>query len=200
MFFCLREGRWPRGGFPAAMCNLRARTRENGANEYGGAECLSIAASTRAWSRFVESNLIWADEWRLRLRVCVSPADTFPHYRKSMLRHLALARRTACQPPRRLSHFVTWPPSLKARPHAAQSGSEISRYGYGDWFVASLVSSLVSWPAVFATDMLFGDLLLPAADAQKSPELTQAVALSSLIPKIAASYCGAHLYVPGAWW
>ena len=136
----------------------------------------------------------WADEWRTRFH------EGCPSDRKSMLRHLALAHRTACQPPRRLSHFVTWPPSLKARPHAAQSGSEISRYGYGDWFVASLVSSLVSWPAVFATDMLFGDLLLPAADAQKSPELTQAVALSSLIPKIAASYCGAHLYVPGAWW
>ena len=66
--------------------------------------------------------------------------------------------------------------------------------------MASLISSVAAWPAVFATDMLFGDLLLPIAEQQDIPELTQAVALGSLVPKLAASYWGTHLHVPGAWW
>lgn len=101
---------------------------------------------------------------------------------------------------RRHGHFVTWPPSMPATPHPHTADAALAPYGWGDWFVASLVSSIVAWPAVFATDVLFGDFLLPAAERQNSGSLTAATAFASLVPKAAASYAGAHLYVPRAWW
>ena len=106
---------------------------------------------------------------------------------------------------RRHGHFVTWPPSVPATPHPHVLDDRgmmraVAPYGWGDWFVASLLSSVVAWPAVFATDVLFGDYLLPAAEKQDSGSVTAATAIASLVPKAAASYAGAHLYVPRAWW
>lgn len=63
-----------------------------------------------------------------------------------------------------------------------------------------MVSSLVAWPAVFLTDMLWGDFILPIAEDGTPPEVGQGAALLSLVPKMAASYLGAHLYLPRAWW
>ena len=119
-------------------------------------------------------------------------------------RGLALAR-----PPRRNAHFATWPPSIPARPHPPSPGEVPSTtaalYGWGDWFVASQISSVVAWPFIFATDVLFGDYLLPWAEKYSGPQgalgdVAVAVAGLSLMPKAAASYLGAHLYVPNAWW
>ena len=75
-------------------------------------------------------------------------------------------------------------------------------YGYGDWFVAMLVSSVVAWPAVFATDVAFGDYILPTVEKSNHPDgaVVIGTTLASLIPKAAGSYFGAHLYVPRAWW
>jgi len=83
---------------------------------------------------------------------------------------------------------------MPARPH---SGGDT--YGWGDWFVASLLGSLAAWPAVFAADMLWGDVLLPATEGSDG-YLAPAIAIASLVPKAAGSYLGAHMYVPRAWW
>lgn len=72
-------------------------------------------------------------------------------------------------------------------------------YGWGDWFIGHVVSSFVAWPVVFATDMLWGNALLPTTEKQL-PGFQEHVALLSLVPKVAASFVGAHLYLPGAWW
>ena len=129
---------------------------------------------------------------------------------------------------RRHSHFVTWPPSWPARPHPPPPGTETPlRYGWGDWFVASVVSSFVAWPVVFATDYAWGEHLLPAFGASASngtpetldefgasasngtPETLDEssdtgaigiISMASLVPKAAGSFLGAHLYVPHAWW
>ena len=47
--------------------------------------------------------------------------------------------------------------------------------------------------------MVFGDYLLPLVETT-APGLSNAVAASSLVPKAAASFAGAHLYVPFAHW
>ena len=111
-----------------------------------------------------------------------------------------LSRASSTAQRRRHGHFITWPPTMPARPHPHAAADAVAPYGWGDWFVGTLVSSVVAWPAVFATDVLFGDVLLPAAEAQGSGSLTAATAVASLLPKAAASYAGAHLYVPRAWW
>ena len=41
--------------------------------------------------------------------------------------------------------------------------------------------------------------MLPAAEKQ-APRVAEPVAVMSLVPKVAASFMGAHLYLPGAWW
>lgn len=76
---------------------------------------------------------------------------------------------------------------------------DASLYGWGDWFVGHVVSSFVAWPVVFATDMLWGSFFLPAAQDQ-APSVVEHVALLSLLPKVAGSYMGVHLYLPRAWW
>lgn len=121
---------------------------------------------------------------------------------------LARFSRAAVRPlvrtPRRHAHFVTWPPSLPARPFAPNpsDGTGILRYGWGDWFVASQIASVVAWPAIFLTDVIFGDYLLPAAEAHSGTDGNAYVAIAgaSLIPKAAGSYAGVHLYLPQAWW
>ena len=76
------------------------------------------------------------------------------------------------------------------------------QYGWGDWFIASQVSSVIAWPAIAITDVIFGDYLLPMAEAAggSAGEVTMAVCGLSLVPKVAASYFGTHVYVPNAWW
>ena len=39
----------------------------------------------------------------------------------------------------------------------------VRRYSWVDWFVASIFGSVVAWPAVFATDTLWAEVLLPRA-------------------------------------
>jgi hypothetical protein len=112
--------------------------------------------------------------------------------------HRAAARRTTLSQ-RRSAHFITFPPSFPAKPHP--STEAVAPYGWGDWFVASLVSSVVSWPVVFATDSFWGSYLLPQVKSMESPYIDfQAVTFASLLPKAAGSYLGAHLYCPRAWW
>jgi len=106
----------------------------------------------------------------------------------------------------RRSHFLTVPPSMPARPHPAKSGEGdfgIRRYGWGDWFVASVISSVVAWPAVFAIDSLWAEVLFPLVEklnSGNSEGIVGALGALSLLPKAGASYMGAHLYVPRAWW
>lgn len=90
--------------------------------------------------------------------------------------------------------ILTWPPSIPARPYP-----DSTAYGLGDWFVASLTSSVVAWPAVFITDWIWADVLFPAASTMQ-PFATDCLAGLSLVPKAAASYLGAHIFVPKAWW
>lgn len=99
---------------------------------------------------------------------------------------------------RRSAHFLTWPPTVPARPHPS---AEIhAPYGLGDWFVASLVSSVVSWPVAFAVDSFWGSLLLPHVQGLREGKWVQEAEAASLVPKALGSYLGAHLFVPRAWW
>ena len=75
--------------------------------------------------------------------------------------------------------------------------------GWGDWFVASVISSVVAWPAVFVIDTFWAEALFPLAQNANSGEsegIMGLVSALSLLPKVGASYVGAHLYVPRAWW
>jgi hypothetical protein len=99
---------------------------------------------------------------------------------------------------RRSAHFLTWPPTVPARPHPS---TELhAAYGLGDWFVASLVSSVVSWPVAFAVDSLWGSFLLPHVQSIREGKWVQEAEAASLVPKALGSYLGAHLFVPRAWW
>lgn len=107
----------------------------------------------------------------------------------------------------RNAHFMSWPPSMPARPHPKAAGVESAgtlRYGWGDWFIASVVSSFAAWPVVFATDLIWCELLFPNVGTpgyEGAPRLKfDMLSTASLIPKAAGSYLGAHLYVPHAWW
>ena len=99
----------------------------------------------------------------------------------------------------RRKHFLTLPPSVPARPHPQPAGADASaplRYGWGDWFLASVMSSFVAWPFVATTDALWGEVLLPLiAD---NADASTAVAAASIIPKATASYFGAQLYGAGS--
>ena len=99
----------------------------------------------------------------------------------------------------RRKHFLTLPPSVPARPHPQPASAEASAplsYGWGDWFLASVVSSFVAWPFVAATDALWGEVLLPlVAD---NADASTAVAAASIFPKATASYFGARLYGAGS--
>jgi len=53
---------------------------------------------------------------------------------------------------------------------------------------------------VFATDSLWGSFLLPSIKGVDNGQYLQGAAATSLLPKAAGSYLGAHLYVPRAWW
>lgn len=113
-----------------------------------------------------------------------------------------VTRRSPVVKLKRSAHFATWPPSIPARPHpnsARSYSGDACLYGWGDWFFAHVISGFVAWPVVFATDMLWGDFLLPAAE-KSVPDMAEGIAVLSLIPKVAASYFGAHLYLPQAWW
>ena len=99
---------------------------------------------------------------------------------------------------RRSAHFLTWPPTIPARPHPS---SELhAPYGWGDWFIASLVSSVVSWPVAFAVDSFWGSLLLPHVQSIRDGRWVPEAEAASLVPKAFGSYLGAHLFVPRAWW
>ena len=99
---------------------------------------------------------------------------------------------------RRSAHFLTWPPTIPARPHPS---TELhAPYGWGDWFIASLVSSVVSWPVAFAVDSFWGSLLLPHVQSIRDGRWVPEAEAASLIPKALGSYLGAHLFVPRAWW
>jgi hypothetical protein len=102
----------------------------------------------------------------------------------------------------RHAHNISWRPSFPARPQPANAGEVLGEaavryYSWSDWFVGSVVASFVAWPVVFATDVVWGDMLLPKVDASGvHPEGAVAITamLSSLVPKVAGSYLGAHLY------
>ena len=99
---------------------------------------------------------------------------------------------------RRSAHFLTWPPTIPARPHPS---TELhAPYGWGDWFIASLVSSVVSWPVAFAVDSFWGSLLLPHVQSIRDGRWVPEAEAASLVPKAFGSYLGAHLFVPRAWW
>ena len=65
-----------------------------------------------------------------------------------------------------------------------------------------LSSSVVAWPIVFATDVVFGDYILPQVEASAHPDsaVVTCTTIASILPKAAGSFLGAHLYVPHAWW
>jgi hypothetical protein len=93
---------------------------------------------------------------------------------------------------RRSAHFLTWPPTVPARPHPS---TELhAAYGLGDWFVASLVSSVVSWPVAFAVDSLWGSFLLPHVQSIREGKWVQEAEAASLVPKALGSYLGALLW------
>jgi len=89
---------------------------------------------------------------------------------------------------------MSWPPSFPAKTQQAGGTS----YGWGDWFLGSIVSSFVAWPVVFATDTLWAEGLLPLVDQRSTTET--ALLATSLIPKAAASFLGAHWFLPKAHW
>ena len=116
---------------------------------------------------------------------------------------------------------MTWPPTVPARPHpstevrSALGSRKLANwltqtapapwqlhapYGLGDWFIASLVSSVVSWPVAFAVDSLWGSVLLPQVQSIRQGRWVQEAEAASLVPKAFGSYLGAHLFVPRAWW
>lgn len=124
-----------------------------------------------------------------------------------MLHTLRVLSRPPVLVAQRRAHLLTLPPTIPLRPHP-QTAADVSlglpkAYGWGDWFIAMIGSGFVAWPAIFASDVLFGDFVLPAVEGSGAhPEgaLVMGTSFASLLPKLAGSYLGAHLCVPHAWW
>jgi len=122
--------------------------------------------------------------------------------------------------------FLTWPPQIPARHHPpalvtklhpdepdeetvqrseAQTDTELRPYGWGDWLVASSVAGGLAWPVSKVCDGVFDFAIEPLISSvlQGDAAVGAALGMCSLalhIPKLGASYYGAHIYCPRAWW
>ena len=113
--------------------------------------------------------------------------------------------------PTRQTHFITWPPQFPARPWPRRAPTAESQaataeapsttpaeYGWGDWAVASLVSSVVVWPFGFAIDLAKNELGSPSS--KKQSHNYEVADMWGKLMGLYLQYHGAGLYVPRAWW